>query len=51
MKKHEVQIFAVMFLFTLVSQALGGISKTHALLVIICITLLQILILIARIKK
>lgn len=51
MKKHEVQIFIVMFLFTLVSQALGGISTTNALLAIIVIVLIQILILISRIIK
>lgn len=51
MKKHEVQILIVMSLFTLVSQALGCISKTDALLVIICIVLIQILVSINRIIK
>lgn len=51
MKKHEVQIFIVMLIFTLVSQSLGSISVTTALLVIICITLIQILISISRLIK
>ncbi len=49
MKKHEVQIFTVLFIVVCISQAVGRITNTEALLAIITIVLLNIMMILGRI--